>query len=176
MRRALAVFAAAAWVGACGPVRPCVSQCDGPAPALLQPDAAAPPATVRLIPTTAWTDTGIVVHEGDRLLFTASGEVRWQGRAGANGPDGEHGQPGWRVGRGGLIGKVGLTGAPFDVGARTGLFPDRHARPPHHPHPPPALVMPGSGPLILGFKAFAPGGNSGWFEVSVQRVMPAARS
>ncbi|MEP7307866.1 MAG: hypothetical protein ABJA98_20370 [Acidobacteriota bacterium] len=175
-RRALGVFVAAAWVGSCGPIRPCVSHCDAALPPLSQPDPASPPATVRLIPTAAWTDTGIIVHEGDRLLFAASGEICWQGRAGSNGPDGERGQPGWNVGRGGLIGKVGLAGASFDVGARTGLFPDRHARPPHHPRQPPALVMPGSGTLMLGFKAFAPGVNTGWFEISVQRAVPVARS
>jgi hypothetical protein len=127
-----------------------------------------------LTPTAEWTATGIVVHKGDLLLFTASGDVSWTGR-GSTGPDGAGGQPGWSVGPGGLVGKVGA-GKPFDLGARTGLFPDLHARPPHHPYPPPAIAMPGSGELILGFKAFAPGTNSGAFEVRIQRAAPTARS
>jgi hypothetical protein len=129
---------------------------------------------VRLAPGTEWTDTGIVVHQGDLLLFTATGDVSWAGR-GAAGPDGQGGQPGWSVGPGGLVGRVGA-GKPFDLGARTGLFPDAHARPPHHPYPPPAVAMPGSGALILGFKAFSPGTNGGGFEVRIQRAGPAPRS
>ena len=53
-RRACGVFVAAAWVGCCGPIRPCVSHCDAALPPLFQPDPAAPPATVRLIPAAAY--------------------------------------------------------------------------------------------------------------------------
>jgi len=80
--------------------------------------------------------------------------------------------PGWSVGAGGLRGKIGPGGKPFDLGARATLFRDLHPRPPHHPYPAPAIEAPRDGALYLGFKAFAPGANTGSLEVIVR---PAVR-
>jgi len=153
-------------------LRPCFANCNWPLPAKFQPDADTPPAVIELAPTVAWMDTGIAVHKGDRFLFTATGEVFWQARNQTTGPDGEGGLPGWPVGRGGLRGRVGPEGKPFDLGARTGLFPDKYARRPHHPYPPPPITMPRDGTLYFGFKNFTSGANTGTFEVTIRPAVP----
>jgi hypothetical protein len=165
---------AAACVAACGPLHPCVANCHDPLPAKFQPDAASPTTIVRLIPTTAWTETGITVHKADRLLFTAMGEVSWQTQHRTTTPDGDKGLPGWNVGPGGLLGRVGVDGKAFDIGARTGPFAGKRAHTPQHPYPPPPITMPRDGALYLGFKNFTPGGNTGTFEVTVRRAVPVA--
>lgn len=156
------------------PLRPCVTNCDAPLPATFQPDRAVKPDVVTLAPTAGWVDTGIAVHKGDHLLISTTGEVFWQARQLKTGPDGDGGVPGWKVGPGGLCGRVGAAGHPFDVGARTTLFPDQHARPPHHPHPAPPIVISEEGTLYLGFKGFVAGANTGAFEVTIERAVPVA--
>jgi len=119
-------------------------------------------------------DTGIRVHEGEQILFAATGEVFWRARNRTTGPDGDKGVPGWSVGAGGLRGRVGLDGKPFDVGARTSLlYPPKHARLPRQPYSLPAVQMPRDGMLFLGFKDFVPGANSGTFEVTIRATAPA---
>jgi hypothetical protein len=131
------------------------------------------PATVTVHPTAEWSDTGITVHKGDRLVFTASGEVYWQARDLATGPDGDHGVPGWSVGSGGLRGRVGPDGHPFDLGARTTtLPPPKHTRPPKEPYVPPPVRMPADGSLYLGFKQFTNGANTGRFDVTIRPFVP----
>ena len=132
------------------------------------------PATVTVSSASAWSDTGITVHKGDRLLFTATGEVYWQARSQAIGPDGDHGVPGWSVGPGGLRGRVGTGGRPFDLGARTTtLQPPKHARPPKEPYVPPPVRMPADGSLYLGFKQFTAGANTGRFDVTIRPIPPS---
>jgi hypothetical protein len=127
------------------------------------------PATVIVTPTSEWSDTGISVHKGDRLVFTATGDVYWQARSHAIGPDGDHGVPGWSVGPGGLRARVGSNGHPFDLGARTtALQPPKHARPPKAPYVPPPVTMPADGSLFLGFKQFMDGANTGRFDVTIR--------
>lgn len=117
-------------------------------------------------------DTGFVVQRDDALLFTATGDIFWRASNIKTGPDGRDGLPGWKVGEGGLQAKVGISGKPFDVGARTSLFPDRHARPPHHPYPPPPIRSRESGALYIGFKQFRSGVNTGAYEVAISRAVP----
>jgi hypothetical protein len=70
----------------------------------LRPNLAAPPVSaIRLQPDRAWTDTGVIVQEGDELFFTANGDVVWAARNKAVGPDGLNGYPGWNIGAGGSL-------------------------------------------------------------------------
>ena len=126
-----------------------------------------PATVVRVLPDRPWTETGMTVNQGDSIFFSATGEVFWPARNMPSTPDGIKGQPGWSVGAGGLIGRV-ADSKPFDIGARTALFPDKHARPPHHPYPPPPLRMPRGGTLLLGFKDYRAGTNQGSFEVTIR--------
>jgi hypothetical protein len=122
----------------------------------------------RVLPNRPWTNTGLTVRKGERLFFTATGEIRWAASGATCGPDGIDALIGWRVGRGGLVGRVGEQGKPFAIGSRTTLFPDKHPRPPHHPHPPPPITVPRDGELFLGFESFTPGDNLGSFEVTIR--------
>lgn len=47
---------------------------------------------VRVDARTPWTDTGVVVRQGQSVYFSASGRVRW-GPSRQDGPEGEHGSP-----------------------------------------------------------------------------------
>jgi hypothetical protein len=172
---AVALSAACVCASACASsLHPCLADCNSPLPAAFQPDRSVKPDVVTLTPTSGWMDTGIPVHKGDHLLISTKGEVFWQARQLKTGPDGDGGSPGWKVGPGGLCGRVGADGRPFDVGARTTLFPDQHARPPHHPYPAPPIVIAEEGTLYLGFKAFVAGANTGAFEVTIARAIPVA--
>ena len=168
---ALVFTSAMIWNIACGPAwHPCFSSCDAAAAAVDIADSSRPAVVVDMTPDQEWQDSRLTVRKGDRLLISATGEVSWQGQPTTR-PDGDGGRPGWNVGRGGLIAKVGVDGKTFDVGARTELFPDTHARPPHHPHPPPALAMDRDGPLYLGFKNFSAGQNSGGYHVTIRMAV-----
>jgi hypothetical protein len=156
-------------------LKPCFADCTSPDPARFVPDPGAAATVVAFQPTAPWMDTGLTVHKGDLFLVSATGEVFWQARNQKTGGDGLGGTPGWNVGTGGLQGKVGADGKAFDLGARTSLFPDKHARPPHHPHPPPPIAMPSDGALYLGFKAFTAGANTGALEVTIRPAMRATR-
>lgn len=116
----------------------------------------------------AWTDAGVAVRTGDRLTFWATGEIR-RGPSpdDAVGPDGV-GWSSFGVGRSGLIGRI-CDHKRFDIGARTHLFPDMHARPPYIPFSPPPLKMKHDGALRLGFKDWKPGVYRGAFSVSIWR-------
>ena len=137
-------------------------------PPVREPDLASALAIMRLEPNQPWTDTGLTVRKGERLFFTATGEIYWAASGTTTGPDGLNGLVGWRVGRGGLVGRVGDAGKPVWIGGRTTPFPDQHARPPHHPHPPPPIKIPRDGALFLGFDGFTPGDNQGSFEVTIR--------
>ena len=169
---AAAALSASFFTAACAAFKPCVQNCSAPEPARFAPDPRAVPTVVALQPTAPWIDSGVMVHKGDLLLVSATGEVFWQGRNEKADADGIGGMPGWKVGAGGLRAKIGSDGKIFDVGSRTSLFPDNHARPPHHPFPPPPITVPNDGALYLGFKSFVPGRNTGSLEVTIR---PAVR-
>ena len=87
------------------------------------PDLAAALAITGVEPNRPWTDTGLSVRKGERLFFTATGEIRWAASGTTSGPDGINGLVGWRVGRGGLIGRVGDAGKPFAIGRSDDTVP-----------------------------------------------------
>jgi hypothetical protein len=105
----------------------------------------------------AWTDTGLDVREGDRILFAATGQIRLSAnRTHIAGPGGagairSPNYPVPAVPAGALIGRIG-DGAPFLIGSgRT------------------AIAMPGSGRLQLGINDDDVRDNSGTFQVRIQR-------
>ena len=114
-------------------------------------------ATIRVEATQEWTDTGIVVNEGDRVVFGASGQIQYARGAGqVSTPDGNPGEtrarkPESNLPVGALIGRVGNR-APFGIGTQTQ-----------------PLVMPGAGRLMLGVNDSDRGDNSGYFTVTVTR-------
>src|SRR5471032_2826599 len=63
-----------------------------------------------------WIDSGLTVNKGQRLMFHATGAIRWgTGPDQVAGPEG-HGATVGKLGAGGLIGRVGLIGKPFAIG------------------------------------------------------------
>jgi len=121
---------------------------------------AAPPAQpgeVRVQANQAWTDSGIQVKKGDRVSFTASGQIAFGTSAGqTSGPDGNGSmhRPDYPVPVmpvGGLIGRVGNSAA-FPIGSNTQ-----------------AIVMPADGRLMLGVNDNELGDNSGYFSVTVRK-------
>jgi hypothetical protein len=121
-----------------------------------------------MLPDRAWIDTGVIVHEGDRLFLTASGAVLWAVRNRTAGPDGIEGYPGWNVGAGGLIGRINGMHM-FDIGARSQMFLMRGSLRHHTYYRPPPVRMPANGQLELGFKDFTQGSNHGEFEITIRR-------
>jgi hypothetical protein len=139
-----------------------------PAAASATPAPASPVAVVRKLAgeidvpgTSQWTDTGIEVVPGDRLVITATGSIQ-NSAAQAAGPEGF--VRGWRdllralpvtgAGGGALIGRIGDPAAavPFLVGASKEL-----------------TVNPG-GRLFLGINQLAGEQSGGGFHVSVKIV------
>ena len=116
-----------------------------------------PAATVRVDARQAWTDTGITVNQGDRVVFQASGQVQFgRGATQTATPDGNPAErratyPDPTVPVGALVGRVG-NGAPFAIGMQTQ-----------------PLVMPASGRLMLGINDNELGDNSGFFSVVVTK-------
>jgi len=105
-----------------------------------------------------WTDTGIIVARGERVQFTATGDII----LGNNMSSGINGNPAATVPTsrypvanapaGSLIARVG-NGAPFHIGGNTQ-----------------PIVMPAKGSLMLGVNDDHFGDNSGAFSVSVARL------
>jgi hypothetical protein len=124
-------------------------------PGVSTADQAVPRGAVRVSANQPWVATGIRVMKGQRVAFTASGQVQFSGdRAHVSGPDGNPSVPsqGLPVGEmavGGLIAKVGDS-QPFPIGSN---------RQP--------IVMPASGLLMLGVNDTEMGDNSGFFAVTV---------
>jgi PA-IL-like protein len=116
------------------------------------------PATqVRVDATKAWTDTGITVNAGDRVVFNASGQIAYGRSAGQTAdPNGNPAEkranyPDPTVPVGALIGKIGNS-APFAIGMQTQ-----------------PLAMPASGRLMLGVNDNELGDNSGFYTVTVTK-------
>ncbi len=104
-----------------------------------------------------WTPTGITVHQGDRLAFRASGQIRWTGQAtDVAGPQGGRAiSPNYPVptaGVGALIGRVGNS-QPF-------LVPSNGE----------TVTMPADGELTLGINDDVVSDNSGSFQVQIARA------
>jgi hypothetical protein len=119
-------------------------------------------SSVRVAANERWSTTGVRVRKGDRVTFSASGQVQVSPDAAhTSGPDGNPAVPKGRVpvpemGVGGLIGRVGLSD-PFPIGSN---------REP--------IAMPENGLLMLGVNDTEFGDNAGAFTVAVQADEPAA--
>jgi PA-IL-like protein len=113
--------------------------------------------TINVLANVPWTDSGITVNAGDRVMFQASGTINYGQSAGQTAtPDGggerRAGYPDPTVPVGALIGKVGNNGKPFAIGSQRQ-----------------ALGMPASGRLFLGVNDNERTDNSGAFTVIVAR-------
>ena len=113
--------------------------------------------TINVPANTAWTDSGITVNAGDRVMFQASGSINYGRSEGQTAtPDGggerRSNYPDPSVPVGALIGKVGNNGTPFAIGNQRQ-----------------ALSMPASGRLFLGVNDNERADNSGAFSVLVAK-------
>jgi len=114
--------------------------------------------TIQVPANTQWTDTGIDVAAGDRVVFQASGEVTFGRSAGQTAtPDGNgsvrsaaYPDPNAPVGA--LIGRIGTNGKAFGIGSQSQPLP-----------------MPAAGRLYLGVNDNEIGDNSGAFTVVVAK-------
>ncbi len=132
-----------------------------------QTGAAATPAAKQLLAkefnldgAQVWTDTGITVEAGQRIILTASGTLRYSDAKADNGPDGL--ARGFRdlirilpyndAGRGALIGRIGDADVaqPFLIGARKDV------------------VSPISGTLSLGINQASSDTGTGSYTVKVE--------
>ena len=142
-----------------------------PAPLMPPTPDYVPLAVVSIDPIAEWTETSLTVREGERLIIRARGNIRGIQPDRQMNPDGR-GWSSFGVGEGGLVGRIG-DGHVFDIGARTHLFPNVHARPPHVALVPPSLRMRRDGLLFLGFKAWKSGKFSGLFTVTIWAAVPS---
>jgi hypothetical protein len=116
-----------------------------------------------VIPAThTWVSTGIVVHEGDYVTFSASGTIQLStNRSDTASPAGSvQGRLALRAPRprdlaGALLGRVGGS-EPFGIGDQTA-----------------PLRMPASGELLLGINDDELRDNSGEFLVTIRTALPA---
>ncbi|HEX9367751.1 MAG TPA: hypothetical protein VF921_14065 [Vicinamibacterales bacterium] len=118
--------------------------------------ATVPAGAIQVDGARAWTDTGITVRKGDRIGFSAAGQVAFRTGGDLVGPQGSPTEtspaaPVPALGVGGLIGRVG-TGAAFPIGASTQ-----------------AITMPANGKLYLGINDAGVSDNSGAFVVTIVR-------
>jgi hypothetical protein len=127
-----------------------------PAPTPATPSAPVPEGSVRVLANQQWTATNMTIRRGDRVLFTAEGEVQLSGdaddKASANGSlkgRTAANAPMPSVLAGALIGRIG-NGAPFAIGNQSLPLP-----------------MPGDGPLWLGINDDQVSDNSGQLVVRV---------
>ena len=112
--------------------------------------------TIRVPANQAWTDTGITVNQGDKVVFQASGEITFGRSPGQTatpdgGPDRKPNYPLPSVPVGALIGKVGNS-APFGIGTQSQPLP-----------------MPASGRLMLGVNDNELADNGGAYTVVVSK-------
>lgn len=131
---------------------PVSAQAESPAPAPI------PAGAINVPANQGWTNTGIPVLRGQRISFSAQGDIMISPTA-SSGPDGSPAvtSPSVRyplqgVPAGALIGRVG-NGAPFPIG--------RNTQP---------ITMPASGPLMLGINDNVLTDNSGSYSVSLSRA------
>ena len=121
------------------------------------PGAVATSGTTINVPANqAWTDTGITVNQGDKVVFQATGTITYGRSPGQTatpdgGPDHRAQYPAPSLPVGALIGRVG-NGAPFGIGTQTQPLP-----------------MPASGRLMLGVNDNELTDNSGAYTVVVSK-------
>jgi hypothetical protein len=127
-----------------------------PAPAPAQPAAVVPEGSIRVQANQQWTSTNLRVFRGDRVLFTAEGEIQLSAdgddKASANGSlkgRTAAAAPMPAVLAGALIGRIG-NGAPFAIGNQSLPLP-----------------MPGDGTLWLGINDDQVSDNTGQLIVRV---------
>jgi len=112
---------------------------------------------VRVDAKQTWTDTGITVNAGDRVVFNASGQIAFgQSPGQTSDPNGNPAErranyPVPSVPVGALLGRIGNS-APFAIGMQTQPLP-----------------MPASGRLMLGVNDNELADNSGFYTVSVTK-------
>src|SRR5271163_3567795 len=140
-----------------------------------RPATSAPPTTKRLLSQEIqltgdqlWVDTGIDVHPGERLLFSASGSLRYVDAKSDNSPTGLH--RGFKdllrilpfndAGRGALIGRIGDKdfAEPFLIGAKRDL------------------IAPAAGRLSIGINQTSSDTADGTYKVDIQIFAPDANS
>ena len=115
-----------------------------------------PDATVRVEANNPWTDTGLVVRNGEQIAFRTNGTITVVKDV-ATGPDGQKDMPPQprfplpEMSVGGLIGRVG-NGRPFVIGS---------TRTP--------IDMRGNGRLFLGINDDHHADNAGAFDVQIFR-------
>jgi hypothetical protein len=112
--------------------------------------------TIRVSANQAWTDTGITVNAGDKVVFQASGEITYGRSPGQTatpdgGPDRKPNYPLPSVPVGALIGRVGNS-APFGIGTQSQPLP-----------------MPAAGRLMLGINDNELADNGGAYTVVVSK-------
>lgn len=127
--------------------------------AVNNPPTAVPSGAIRVPGNATWVPTGIIVRRGDRLAFTASGQVQLSDDPGdvaesAGSPRGRKaaGSPLPNDLAGALIGKVGNS-APFGIGNLTN-----------------AITMPARGELFLGINDDHVNDNRGEFVVQIRNL------
>jgi hypothetical protein len=117
----------------------------------------APAGAINVPANQTWTNTGIPVLRGQKIQFTARGNIMIS-RTVSTGPDGNPSvtsrnarYPLRGVSAGALIGRVGNS-APFAIGGNTG-----------------PIEMPTNGPLMLGINDDVLEDNSGSYSVNIGR-------
>jgi hypothetical protein len=121
-------------------------------------NAAIPSGGIRIPANQQWVPTGIMVRKGQRVAFSASGEVHFSGEAAhVSGPDGNPsvqtaGLPVAGMSVGGLIARVGNS-QPFPIGSNRS-----------------PIAMPETGMLMLGVNDTNVTDNSGEFIVTLQNA------
>lgn len=121
--------------------------------------AAATPTTpggIQVQASRPWTDTGVIVKRGDRIVFSTTGQISIRNGGDMIGPEGSSsedraGAPVPSLAVGALIGRIG-TGTPFAIGASSQ-----------------PITMPAAGRLYLGVNDAGTGDNSGTFTVTIVR-------
>lgn len=150
----------------------CVTASAAACATVIPPAPVRPPeiadAEVRVDLAQRWTETGLTVHDGDRIVIWATGDAYDQNRPDRRfGPDGRNAS-GRAVGDGGLVGRVD-GGGTFDIGSRTHLMTlrTRHTR---RQVAPPPITIEREGLLVLGLKGWKPDAFVGSFTVSIWRT------
>jgi hypothetical protein len=133
-----------------------------PQPATVAPPTTAttlPPGAIRVPANQQWTATNVMIRRGDRVQFSAQGEIQLSDDAGdrASAAGSLRGRtarnsPAPNLLAGALIGRIG-TGAPFAIGNQTDPLP-----------------MPGEGPLWIGINDDEVSDNRGDLVVTVRVI------